>query len=79
MKKKKNKNRERIYDKYKLSERKKEICELVIKGLYNKEIAAELGIEEKTVQKHLTEIYRTFNVNNRIELYNIFNTVLASL
>ena len=37
-------------------------------GLANNLIAKELNIEISTVEKHLTNIYRKFNVKNREEL-----------
>lgn len=60
------------YSQMGLSRQKTKICNFVMNGLQNKEIAFKLNIEKKTVEKHLTEIYRKFNISNRIELFNLF-------
>lgn len=41
-----------------LTGREKEVASLLVTGLSNKEIAAELGIVEKTVKFHITHIFR---------------------
>jgi DNA-binding NarL/FixJ family response regulator len=48
--------------------RKPEIIELVCKGYSNKKIADVLGIAEKTVKFHLTDIFKTHKVKSRLEL-----------
>lgn len=53
-----------------LSARKLEIINCIAKGLSNKEVARELNIETSTVNHHLNEIYRTLNVNKRVECIN---------
>ncbi|MEZ2736197.1 response regulator transcription factor, partial [Aneurinibacillus aneurinilyticus] len=51
-----------------LSRRELEICELVIKGYTNEQIARELWISINTVKKHLRNIYEKLNVANRTSL-----------
>lgn len=51
-----------------LSNRQKEVVDLVCKGLSNKEIANQLFITEKTVKFHLTTIFKLSGVKNRTQL-----------
>ena len=51
-----------------LSNRQKEVVDLVCKGLSNKEIATQLFITEKTVKFHLTTIFKLSGVKNRTQL-----------
>lgn len=44
------------------------VVELVVRGLSNKDAAAELQVSAKTVQYHLTRIYRKYGVRSRTEL-----------
>lgn len=51
-----------------LSEREKEVIELLAKGCTNQEIAGTLYVSEVTVKKHLGNIFRKLNVKNRAQL-----------
>lgn len=51
-----------------LSNREREVVELLLEGKSNKLIALALGISERTVEFHLTNIYNKFQVSSRIEL-----------
>ena len=51
----------------KLSKRKREICQLLIMGLTDKEIGRELGVSHNTVSNHLKDIYRMLGVASRPE------------
>jgi non-specific serine/threonine protein kinase len=51
-----------------LSERQRQIAELVAAGKPNKTIAATLQISEKTVEKHLSAIYEKLGVMSRAQL-----------
>lgn len=55
-----------------LSEREKEVLELLSKGLLYKEIAEKMGVTRETVKKHLKNIYQKLHVQNKIEALNKF-------
>jgi len=55
-----------------LSQREKEVLELVAKGLLYKEIAQRLTISAETVKKHLKNIYQKLHVQNKVEALNKF-------
>lgn len=55
-----------------LSNREKEILELLAKGLLYKEISGQLFISQETVRKHVYHIYEKLHVNNRVEAVNKF-------
>jgi DNA-binding NarL/FixJ family response regulator len=50
-----------------LSDREREVVQLVARGLSNKLIARELGISEKTVKAHLTTIFQRIGVTDRVQ------------
>ena len=63
-------------DKYKFTQREKEVCILILKdNKKTKEISEDLYISERSVQRHLTNIYRKTNTSSRNELYNLFYKV----
>ena len=51
-----------------LTDREHEIVKWVIQGMTNKEIAAQLGISDKTVKTHLSNIFGKLKVSRRIQL-----------
>lgn len=51
----------------KLSKREFEILKLVAVGMYNKEIADQLSISEKTVKNHMSSIFRKIKVSDRTQ------------
>lgn len=55
-----------------LSQREKEVLELLARGLLYKEIAQQLGVGTETVKKHLKNIYQKLHVQNKIEALNKF-------
>lgn len=57
-------------EKYKLTNRESEIVRLIAKGLPYKIIAAELEISEKTVAKHVSNIFSKVSAGNKVELLN---------
>ncbi|WP_426476969.1 response regulator [Chryseobacterium sp. CBSDS_008] len=56
-----------------LTEREKEVLELLSQGLLYKEIADQKFISIDTVKKHVGNIYRKLHVNNKVEAVNKFN------
>ncbi|HPS57558.1 MAG TPA: LuxR C-terminal-related transcriptional regulator [Spirochaetota bacterium] len=56
---------------YMITDRELEITGLIVSGLSYKEISGKLGISERTVERHLTNIYNKLGINNKIELYRI--------
>jgi DNA-binding NarL/FixJ family response regulator len=51
-----------------LSERERQIAQLVANGLRNRDIAAELNISENTVKRHLQSIFDKTGARDRLEL-----------
>src|SRR5258705_3398109 len=51
-----------------LSEREKEVVQLLLQGKSNKLIALSLGISIRTVEFHLKNVYAKFQVSSRMEL-----------
>ncbi|HWT24878.1 MAG TPA: response regulator transcription factor [Solirubrobacteraceae bacterium] len=52
---------------HELSDREREVLELVATGLSNQKIAVRLGISEKTVKAHLTSVFRQLGVDDRTQ------------
>jgi DNA-binding NarL/FixJ family response regulator len=50
-----------------LSEREKEILQLIAKGVSNSEAARMLGVSKATIRTHLEHIYQKLEVTNRVE------------
>jgi DNA-binding CsgD family transcriptional regulator len=51
-----------------LSNREREVVQLLLQGRSNKQIASSLTISERTVEFHLKNIYTKFDVSSRVEL-----------
>ena len=51
-----------------LTPREKDIMELIVEGLSNKEIAAKLGLSPGTVRTHTSNILAKYNVPSRLKL-----------
>jgi two-component system, NarL family, nitrate/nitrite response regulator NarL len=51
-----------------LSPSERKVKELVLLGLSNKKIASRLGVTEKTIKFHLTNIFAKIKVQSRAEL-----------
>ncbi len=63
---------------YGLTTREQEIVRFIAKGLTHKEIADSLYISDKTVSKHIQNIFDKASASNKIELLNKLNLTLAS-
>ena len=50
-----------------LTERERQVLELVVEGLTNAEIATQLYLSENTVKKYLRNILQKFHLNSRVE------------
>jgi len=59
---------ERFLELHRLTEKEREVCRLLFKGLSNKEIAAVLNVTEKTIKFHVTGIFEKCSVESRTEL-----------
>jgi len=62
-----------VCEQYKLTQREKELMELIYAGKSNKEIAETLFLAESTVKTHVYNIFRKMEVKNRIEVICIIN------
>ena len=51
-----------------LTERQREVYDLIISGKTNKEIMAKLFIEQSTLKTHINQIYKKLNIKSRREL-----------
>jgi DNA-binding NarL/FixJ family response regulator len=51
-----------------VSERERQIAELVAEGRSNKQVAATLFLSEKTIEHNLSRIYAKLGVRSRVEL-----------
>jgi len=56
-----------VHPEEELTEREREILELVVAGVPNKQIALRLGISAKTVKSHLTHVFRHIGVRDRLQ------------
>ena len=67
-------------DKYNnLTEREKEVLELIIQGKSNPQIANELILSIHTVKAHLESVYKKLGVHNKVQaaVYTIVNVKQA--
>ena len=54
-----------------LTQREKEILELLLDALENRDIAQKLGISEQTVKNHVHNLYEKLDVGSRIQLIRV--------
>ncbi|CNK97767.1 response regulator transcription factor [Yersinia mollaretii] len=59
-----------------LTQRQSQVLKFIMLGMNNKEIARKLGISDKTVSAHRTNIYDKYNVKNAIGLYYKVNEAM---
>ena len=60
-----------------LSEREREVAEIVAEGAANKAIAARLNVTERTIKAHLTAAFRKTQTRDRLELALLVKGQLA--
>ena len=58
-----------------LTKREREVCELVASGLLNKQIAAQLGIAEKTIKVHRGRVMHKLDVDSVAALVRLLASV----
>jgi DNA-binding NarL/FixJ family response regulator len=61
-------------DVFALTNRQREVLELVVEGLSNAEIASRLYLSESTVKQHLRAAYKLLGVHNRTEAAKMMKT-----
>jgi DNA-binding NarL/FixJ family response regulator len=64
-------DREDIVQSLDLTQREREVLELLIKGFSNTEIGKELHLSPRTIEKHVSSLLRKSKSNNRIELVRL--------
>lgn len=58
----------KLNDKLKLTQREKEVLELLIEGRSNIEIGQQLHLSHRTIEKYVSSLLRKSELNNRVEL-----------
>jgi DNA-binding CsgD family transcriptional regulator len=53
-----------------LTEREKEVLQLLATGLTYGKIARELAVSPETIKMHLKKVYRKLNASNKVEAIN---------
>lgn len=66
------KDKEALYNQYSITKREREIIDMVILGLSNKEISQKIFVSLVTVKMHIYNIFEKTGVKNRVELVNLF-------
>ncbi len=56
-----------FHDNPTLSKREKDVLDFLIQGMSNKQLSFHMGISEKTIEKHVTNIYQKIGVRSRAE------------
>jgi DNA-binding NarL/FixJ family response regulator len=69
-----NTDHKNLIEKYEITQREKEIIDLLLEGKTNKAISKELFLSFYTVKTHIYNIYRKTAVKNRVELTNLFGS-----
>ncbi len=64
-------NFDKFFEKFRISDREKEIVKFLVQGKSNKDIEDRLFISLKTVKNHIYNIYKKTGVNSRIQLVNL--------
>lgn len=67
-----NKNNEEL-NKFNLTPRQIDVLNMIMRGLPNKRIAAQLSISEPTVKEHISNILKKIGVNSRVEAITLLH------
>lgn len=67
----------RIEDVLRRSPQKESIVRLIVRGLREKQIAAELGISRHTVHGHIKDLYRDLGIHDRAVLVLLGREMLS--
>ena len=61
-----------------LTQREKDVLNLLVKGYSNSRIAKELVISVHTVKAHIESIYRKFGVHNKVQaaIYTVYHKII---
>ncbi|MBN1409851.1 MAG: response regulator [Spirochaetales bacterium] len=68
-------DRQEKYNQFGITSREKEITELLIQGLKYQEVSDNLSISINTLRPYIRKIYEKCNVQNKVELINLFTGV----
>lgn len=66
-------DKQKLKDKYTLSDREVEVTELLVKGMSNQVIGENLHISINTVKTHIKNIYGKLGISNRLQLMNVLS------
>ncbi|HEX2944966.1 MAG TPA: response regulator transcription factor [Clostridia bacterium] len=66
-------------EQYHITEREKDIMDLIVLGKTNKAIGEQLYISEKTVKNHIYNLYKKLGINSRFELMGLYNKNSSSV
>ncbi len=66
-------------EQYRITEREKDIMDLIVLGKTNKAIGEQLYISEKTVKNHIYNLYKKLGINSRFELMGLYNKNSSSV
>jgi DNA-binding CsgD family transcriptional regulator len=61
-----------LIEQYHITEREKDIMDLIVLGKTNKAIGEQLYISEKTVKNHIYNLYKKLGINSRFELMGLY-------
>lgn len=62
---------EKFIKNYSLTDREKEIIEYLVKGYNHKDISEYLHISQRTVERHVYNVYKKCDINTKIDLVNL--------
>lgn len=64
---------EKIFEKYALSEREREIAAYILEGRNNKEIAGAMYLSPNTVKVHASNLYKKLGASNRVQATRVLS------